>query len=126
MQANNAGIILISTLLYLVILTLLVASILQTSLLETKMSVNYKKSIFHLHQAEMKLRAQERLLKQGIETLPAGIDLISSAICGVNFYRIKIDCENEILQSTYAVITDTRSCNPKPNIRPGRQSWIIY
>ena len=128
MHADNSGIILISTLLYLAILTLLVISTLQTNILETKMSVNYKKNIFHLYQAEIKLRTQELLLEealeQGIERLPAGIALISSEICGVNFYRIKFRYNNEILQSTYAVMTDTNWCNSKPNIRPGRQSWV--
>jgi Tfp pilus assembly protein PilX len=121
---NNLGIILVSTMLFLLLLTLLAINALQTALLETKMSANFKDNIATLHKAEKKLQHKEFLLQQGITPLPPEITLISTDICGINFYRIKVHCDKEILQSTYAVIGDISSCDSKLNIQPGRQSWV--
>jgi|GEM_PF-2035276 len=120
-----SGIILVSTLLFLLALTLLTMSILQTSLLEIKMSVNYKDNILTLHKAEIELRDKEMLLETGVMPLPSQITLISNDVCGVNFYRISVNYGNEILQSTYAIIDDAIDCAPKPDIKQGRQSWVI-
>jgi Tfp pilus assembly protein PilX len=130
MKAANHGIILISALLFLSTLTLLTLNILQTNLLESKMSNNYKDSLFALYQAENILIAKEKLLIQSpdINTLPPDIALISTDICGISFYRIQVNITengiNKKLQSTYAIRGDVSQCNPQPTIKTGRQSWL--
>jgi Tfp pilus assembly protein PilX len=123
MEINDSGVVLISTLLLLLLLTLLAINILQTGLLETRMSANYKDNILLLHRAEMNLYNQEALLQQGI--ISSGVTLISTDVCGVNFYRIQVNYGKEILQSTYAVIENLSNCDLKINIQSGRQSWVI-
>ena len=122
------GTILISALLFLLVLTLLVASILQTGLLENKMSTNYQDETFALQKAEINLIKKEQKIGQS-NKLPAGVKVISTAVCGVTFYRVKAEGEykgaKKTLQSTFAIIGDTAHCRYKPSVIPGRQSWRL-
>ena len=101
-------------------------SILQGSLLESKMNSNYQDKIFALQKAETNLIAKEKQINPP-NTLPSGVSEISSATCGVKFYRVEAAGQYKntktILQSTFAIIKDTDSCDPKPQVHNGRQSW---
>ena len=78
-------------------------------------------------QAEKNLSQTEQLIQPHV--LPKGVTIISTAICGVTFYRVTVTGQyhhtKTTLQSTYALIGDTSNCNPKPTINAGRQSWKI-
>jgi hypothetical protein len=121
----NAGFVLVTSLLLLLILTILAVSLLQNGLLTAKITTNYQDQVFALQIAEKNLLLKE----QEIPTETNGISEISHVICGVKFYRVITSGEyhgTQIkLQSTYAVISDTSKCNPKPTIKPGRHSWRI-
>ncbi len=127
-KATCKGTILISALLFLLILTLLTISISQTSLLENKMSSNYQDGIFALQRAEINLIKKEQQIGRS-NKLPAGVEIISTAVCGVTFYRVKAEGKyketKRILQSTFAIIGDTTHCHHKLLITPGRQSWRL-
>jgi Tfp pilus assembly protein PilX len=122
------GTILISALLFLLILTLLAMSILQTGLLENKMSTNYQDGIFALQRAEINLTKKEQQISRS-NKLPAGVEMISTAVCGVTFYRVKAEGKygeaKRVLQSTFAIINNAAHCRHKPSIIPGRQSWRL-
>ncbi len=123
----ESGAILVTTLLFLVIITLLTLSVIQVGLLETKMSQNYRNKIFATQMAETKLAAAERQLWKGETQTNGQVILISEALCGVKFYRVKAigtyHNTSSTVQSTYAVINPNASCNPKPEITSGRKSW---
>jgi Tfp pilus assembly protein PilX len=122
------GAILISALLFLFVLTLLAMSISQTGLLENKMSSNYQNGIFALQRAEINLTKKEQQIGRS-NKLPTGVEIISTAVCGVTFYRVKAEGKygeaKQSLQSTFAIIGDTTHCHHKPSIIRGRQSWRL-
>jgi Tfp pilus assembly protein PilX len=127
-KAACKGTILISALLFLLVLTLLVMSILQTGLLESKMSTNYQDGIFVLQKAEINLTKKEQQIGRS-NKLPVGVEIISTAVCGVTFYRVKAEGEyqkaKQSLQSTFAIINNTAHCRRKSLVTPGRQSWRL-
>lgn len=122
------GAILISALLFLLILTLLAISISQTGLLENKMSSNYQDGIFALQRAEINLTKKEQQIDRS-NKLPAGVEIISTAVCGVTFYRVKAEGRyreaKRVLQSTFAIINNSTHCRHKSLITPGRQAWRL-
>jgi len=122
------GTILISALLFLLILTLLAMSISQTGLLENKMSSNYQDGIFALQRAEINLIKKEQQIGRS-NKLPSGVDIMSTAVCGVTFYRVRAEGKygetKRVLQSTFAIINDATHCRHKSLIIPGRQSWRL-
>jgi Tfp pilus assembly protein PilX len=83
---------------------------LRISLLETKMSTNYHDKILAFKNAEANLAQKEQHLNSSE---------IIATLCGVTFYRLTAGA----LQSTYAVISDTKHCHLKPTFHQGRQSW---
>jgi len=123
-HTSETGAVLITALLFLLILTMLAMSIVHIGLLETKMSKNYQDKIFATQQAEQNLIQKEQQLNSGNLSVAT---VISTAICGVTFYRIEAEGQyhhaKTNIHSTYAIIGDTSHCDPKPTIHPGRQSW---
>lgn len=114
----SRGAILITVLLFLLVITLLAISMLQTSLLESKMSANYHDKILAFKNAELNLQEKEQHLEPS--------EIIATA-CGVTFYRIQATgiykTAQTKLQSIFVIVNRSAHCYPKPNIRPGRQSW---
>jgi hypothetical protein len=124
---KTAGIILITTMLFMVILSLLAITILQANALETKISVYERNIITAKYLAENYLIAYEQKILNN--KLPdEHIELIDSKdVCGVTFYFVNAKGESGnakiALQSTFAKVEENNNCKIKPAISSGRISW---
>lgn len=123
------GTILLSVMMFIVIITSLALFILQSSVLENKMSIAYFSKISAFYKAENDLsKYEKRILDGGSVKGNIAQKLDDYGNCaGVEFYRITVAAKDESvkLQSTMAKLGDIAKCSPKPNIRPGRQSFRV-
>lgn len=122
---NISGSILIITLSINLIITLFIMVLLESNLLESKLSGYFRNKNLALINAENSLHMKEQMLQKGL--IPQDIAVIPSQTCGVIYYRLtttgKSGLVSKSITSTYAKINDISSCNPKPIIKEGRQSW---
>lgn len=125
---SQCGAALVAVMLFLMVLTILVISMLQSGLLETKMSEYYKNNSALFYAAERQLEKYEQQLAKGEQVRAATI--IDAAVCGTTFYRVNSVIHNGEsgirVQSTFAKVGDILSCDPKPQVQTGRQSWRIF
>ncbi|MCL5261545.1 MAG: hypothetical protein M1561_07780 [Gammaproteobacteria bacterium] len=124
---NMRGIVLITTLLFLIVLSLMVMSALEVCLFATKVGKFSTEKYQTIYLAENRLLEYQQKLLAGKDVKSAV--LIDNRTCGVSFYRVFSDVKSGItktqLQSTVVVIDNSPHCVPKPIQIPGRQSWQI-
>jgi len=124
---HEKGMVLVMVLLFLSVISLLAINLLNTSLLETKMSGYYQNKSKSFYQAENYLAQSEQAILAGEKI--ANAEIIDTDVCGVTFYRVFASAEHNSaqskLQSTLAKIDDLSHCDPKPNVREGRQSFLV-
>jgi Tfp pilus assembly protein PilX len=120
----EAGMVLIFTMLFLLIISCIAASIFNTSLLETKMSAYYQSKMQAFYKAENQLKKYENELINN-KHLTNSI-IIDTDNCGAIFYQITstVEYNNAIskLQSTFVTLAANNTCQ---NITEGRQSFLI-
>ena len=96
--------------------------------IELKMNSNYQDTLFSLQTAELLLRTTERKIA-GSKRLPAGVLELPTQFCAAKIYQVTVaGSYNKVityLQSTYALVGNTKACRPKPPIHTGRLSWRI-
>jgi Tfp pilus assembly protein PilX len=126
---NTKGYILVIVMLFLLILSLLALSILNVGLLESKMGVSHQDKINSFYLAENYLLQAERQVVAGLPVTTAKVESIAADICGTDFYRLTATANyhgaESVLLSTVAKVGDISSCEEKPNITPGRQSFLL-
>jgi len=118
------GFILVTVLLVTLLLSLIALTMSQTSLMENKMVSYYQSKSWDLVAAENKLLQAENDLFLG--KIPREAILIPAGVCGVKFYRINISQKTTVLSSTYAHLEDFSHCDPKPQVKEGRQSFRFF
>jgi len=125
------GVVLIIALLFTTVLTLLALSILQKGLLESRMTSYISKQDIDLAELEKDLIKEEEKIKSTISsnkvTEISSLEITKDLhVCGFKFYRAKVTKINSgiIAQSTYAIENKDEKCDPKPNVKAGRQSWF--
>jgi Tfp pilus assembly protein PilX len=124
---HEQGMVLVMVILFLSVVSLLALNLLNASLLETKMSSYYQNKAQAFYQAENYLTQSEQAILRGEQI--ANAEIIDADVCGVTFYRVFANAECHgawgKLQSTLAKIDDLSHCEPKPNIKQGRQSFLV-
>lgn len=126
---KDLGITLIVVMLFLLVASFLALSLLNTSLLETKMSGYYRDKAYAFYKAENNLEKYEQEILDGKIVSAAITGIANAGVCGATFYRVVANAEyhgmSSILQSTFAKVGNLDQCKPMPNIKPGRQSFLI-
>ncbi|EKE00782.1 MAG: hypothetical protein ACD_21C00274G0001 [uncultured bacterium] len=126
-RLNEQGMVLVIVMLFLLITSLLALSLLNGSLLETKMSSYYQDKVRAFYLAEDYLAQYEQEILAGREV--AGAKIIDAGVCGATFYQITANAKHNAvvskLQSTFVKVDDTAHCDPKLNVMPGRQSFLV-
>lgn len=130
---NKQGFVLVVMLLFLLVLNLLVMTVLDIDVVESKMERAYHDKIQAFYSAENRLLlAEHRVLAGGARLVGVDgvdVDIVSSEICGVEFYRITAAASwngaKSLLQSTVAKMVDAGHCEIKPNVAIGRHSFLI-
>lgn len=121
--------ILITVMLFLLILSFLALSLLNTSLIEIKMSGYFQNKIFAFYKAENLLEKYEQEIIDGKIANAETSEIISTGICGVIFYRIIARAGYNgvlsVLQSVFVKANNLNQCKPAPNIKLGRQSFLV-
>jgi Tfp pilus assembly protein PilX len=124
---REKGMVLVVIMLFLLIVSMLALNLFNTSLLETKMSCYYQSKTHAFYMAENYLTQYEREILAGGQV--AGAKVIDSSLCGVTFYRViasaKYNGAPSNLQSTLVKTDNTIHCDPKPNIKQGRQGFLV-
>lgn len=119
------GATLIIVVLFLLVTSLLAMNLSIASSLETKMSSYYRNKAIAFYLAEKELEKYEQGILRGEKIA----EVIDTSICGVTFHRViasaKYNGAFTTLRSILAKVDDTAICNPKPNIKTGRQSFLV-
>ncbi|CAL7963881.1 type IV pilus assembly protein PilX [Gammaproteobacteria bacterium] len=126
---SEKGMVLVVVMLFLLITSFLALTLLNTSLLETKMSDYYQNKARAFYKAEDILEKREQEIISGKIISPEITEIKNANVCGATFYRITASAKHNTvqseLQSTFAKIAKPDDCTPKPNIKPGRQAFLI-
>jgi len=126
---SEKGMVLVVVMLFLLGVSLLALTLLNTSFLETKMSSYYQNKAHAFYKAEDILEQREREIMSEKIVSPEITEIKNANVCGANFYRITASAEHNAvqskIQSTFAKIVKPDDCTPKPNIKPGRQAFLI-
>lgn len=124
---HSRGMVLITILLILLVISLLAASLLKTSLLAKKINTlnQDKTTAFDLAIKRLQQLEQEAGIHANTNIKP-----INTGLCGVDFYKITTTAKHNgtisKMQSIWAKLNSNYStCAIKPEIRPGRQSFLI-
>lgn len=127
--------VLITTLLILLVVSLLATSLLKTSLMAKKINLlnQNKTTAFELalHKLQpLELNPTGKPRGDDIRQVATSIKVIASGVCGVDFYQIRAIAEyngtTSEIQSVWAQLNfHYPTCDPKIEIRPGRQSFLI-
>jgi Tfp pilus assembly protein PilX len=125
---HEKGMVLVIMMLFLAVISLLALNLLNTSLLEVKISSYYHNKVRAFYLAENYLTQYEQEILAGKKVSSA--EVVDTSICGVTFYRVfagaKYKEAPSNLHSTLVKIGDTTHCDPKPNIKPGRQAFWLW
>lgn len=128
-KKHAAGIVLVIVMLFLAVISFLTINILNMTLLETKMNIYYQNKFQAFYQAEATLEQLEQEIIVGAIKSKAIKKISDDDICGATIYSIiakaKYNTAISKLQSIFVQIDNNIICNPKPNIKPGRQSFLI-
>ena len=124
---HEQGMVLVIMMLFLAVISLLALNLLNASLLEVKMSNYYLDKMRAFYLAENSLIQAEQEILAGKKV--SSVEVIDTSVCGVTFYRVFASAKYKEtpsdLQSTLAKVGDTTQCDPKPNIKQGRQAFLV-
>ena len=128
-KLKEKGMALVVVMLFLSIISFIASSLLNTSLLEIKMSNYYNNKAHAFYMAENILEKYEQEILNNEITSPEITEIRDANVCGAFFYKIiataKYNHVVSMLQSSFAKIIPTDSCAKIPNIKPGRQSFLV-
>jgi Tfp pilus assembly protein PilX len=116
------------TLLIVAAISMLMLGAVYIALLQNKMARSYHDQFLALSKAESILASKENWLLANNHESPPDIVKISTAVCGVTFYRIFVYSNTAptkiSLQSTYAIVDPKNHCKTPPKITTGEQARV--